>query len=275
MIAQRARRIAAIGVLTTLLWAAFADAATGGAATASLNPNTIAAASSATISITGLPGGLPNSIELLLQKGFSANARSVSVLCTSTEASNDDCPSASRIGSGSAAITLLGAGPPTLAPLMLFLGQPLHAGDIASVILEITFDGADVSVPARLFVPAQGGLELLISSFPAAPVTLNALTLTLGATQTATRTVTHRVSRTITIGKGKHRHKHRIRKTVKRKVKVIDSLITNPPTCAGAWTGTVTMDYKNGPDTLPLTAPCSTTNPSAGRLRSTPRAATP
>jgi ABC-type lipoprotein export system ATPase subunit len=60
-------------------------------------------------------------------------------------------------------------------------------------------------------------------------------------------------------------HKRRIRVTVKRKVKVVDSLITNPPTCTGAWTGTVTLEYKSGPDSLPVTAACSTTNPSADR----------
>jgi len=113
-----------------------------------------------------------------------------------------------------------------------------------------------VAVPGRLFFAAQGGLELLISSFPSAPVTLDSLSLSAGATRTTTRTVAEKVTKTVTVGHGKHRHKGKVKQTVKKKVKAVDSLLTNPSTCAGAWTGRVTLDYASGSDSLPFTASC-------------------
>src|SRR6202034_1300532 len=52
----------------------------GGPDAAVLTPNRVAAPWSVSLSIAGVPGGLPHSIEVLFQKGFTASAKSVSAL---------------------------------------------------------------------------------------------------------------------------------------------------------------------------------------------------
>jgi hypothetical protein len=150
-------------------------------------------------------------------------------------------------------------------PMTVFLGDPQQAGDIASVILIIAYGGYTLSVPGRLFAPPQGGLELLFSFNTSAPVILTGLAFSAGATRSTTqnvsKTVTKVVTKTITIGKGRHRHKHKVKRKVKRKVTkritTVESLFTNPSTCTGQWTGTLTLTYSSGPDTLPLGVMCT------------------
>jgi hypothetical protein len=241
--------------------ASMAQAATG-AATATLTPSKVSAASSAAISITGVGtfstsglAGLPSSVELLLQPGFASSAKSVSIPCAASQASTNTCPSASKIGSGSVGLSLFGT--PITVPVTLYLGPPLQAGDIASVILIGTFQGANLNISGRLFTPAQGGLEVLLSSFPSIPLTLNSLSVSLYAAQTVTTTTTKTVIRTVFTGKGKHRHKKKVKKKIKKSVKTVYSLITNPPTCSGTWTGSAILTYTSGSDILPLSAPCT------------------
>lgn len=257
------RRMSIIAVATTLAWAGVASAAGGGEVVTTLTPNTASAASTASVSITGLSGfsGLPSSIELLLPPGFTSSALSVPELCTASQASSSSCPSASQIGTASAGVSLLGF--PLTGMLTVFLGEPLSAGDIASVILSGSLNGTRLSLSGRLFVPPQGGLELLITGFPSVAVTLDSLDLTAKAMQTTTRTVTVTVIKikTVTTGKGKHKHKHRkkVRKKVKKTITTERSLFTNPPTCTGAWAGAVTLSYSSGSDSLPFSVSCTAT----------------
>jgi len=250
-----------IAVMAMFAWPAAASAA-GGTAMTTLTPNTSSASSSASVSITGLSGvsGLPSSIALLLQPGFSSSVMSVPVLCTAAEASSSACPTGSQIGTASAGVTFLGL--PIKGSLTAFLGAPLDPGDVASVILSGSLDGTKLSLSGRLFVPSQGGLELLLSGFPSEPVTLESLALTVDAVQTATQTVTETVIKIkiVTTGKGKHKHRHKkkIRRKVEKTITTTYSLITNPPSCSGAWTGTVTLSYSTSADTLPLSIPCAT-----------------
>jgi len=230
------RRLLLIIVVTTVAWAGTASAAGGAAVVTKLTPNRISAASTASVSITGLSAaGLPSSVELLLQRGFSTSAKSVSVLCKAGQASSSTCPSASQIGTAAAGVSLFGT--PLAVPLKLFLSEPSKAGDIASVILSGSEDGISLNVSGRLFVPRRRGLELLFAAFPSAPVTLDSLAFYVHATRTTT-------------SKGKREHGHR--KTVKTQ----HSLITNPSSCTGSWTGTVTLSYSSGSESLPFSAPC-------------------
>lgn len=255
------RTLTIIVVLGTLASAGTASAAGGGAVSATLTPNNASAASSASVAITGVGGnsGLPSSIDLVLQPGFTSSALSVPVLCTASQASSNSCPSASQIGTASAAATYLLV--PLTGSLNVFLGDPVSAGDIASVIMSGSLYGMNLSLSGRLLVPAQGGLELLISSFPSLPITLDSLSLNVGATQTSNRTVGTTVIkyRWVTTGKGKHkrRHKKTIKKRVKKTITTQYSLIGNPPTCTGSWAGTATLTYASGADTLPFSMPCS------------------
>jgi hypothetical protein len=235
-----------------------ATAAAAGTTATTLTPNKVSAPSTASFSLTALSGfsGLPNSIDLVLQPGFTSSVKSVTTLCAASQSAANSCPSASQIGTGSVGISFFGS---TISvPLTLFLGDPIKAGDIASVILSGSYAGTSLTVAGRLLVPAQGGLELLLSSFPSVPVTLESLVISAGASQSVTKTITKTVTRFVTRGKGRHKHRHKIKKKVKRKVTTVYALVTNPSTCtAGTWTGTATLTYASGTDSLPLSAACT------------------
>ena len=241
------RRLLTITVLMTLGWVGSAAAST---VSATLTPDTVSSAATASVAIAGVTGfsTLPSSLEVLLQRGFASSARSVSALCTATQSSGSSCPTASQVGTGSVGISLFGS--PATVPVTLFLGEPLEPGDIASVVMSGMFAGSRLTVSGRLFVPPQRGLELLFSPFPSVPVTLDSLSLSFGASHTVTRTV-HKI---VFVGTGRHRHKKR----VKRRVKTVYSLITTPSSCSRTWTGTATLTYTTGSISLPISVPCTT-----------------
>lgn len=221
-----------------------------------LTPNTVSAASALAVAVTGLTGsGLPSSVDLQLQPGFASSAKSVSVLCTASQSSSNTCPAASQVGTGAVGVTLFGT--PVVVPLKLYLGNPSQAGDIASVILIGSLAGNNLTVSGRLFVPAQGGLELLLTGFPSVPVTLTSLGISVQASQTVTKTVTTTTTKFVYRGKGKHRHKHKVKHKVKKTTKTVSSAITNPSTCTGMWTGTATFAYPSGANAVPLSATCT------------------
>jgi hypothetical protein len=247
------RRLLIITAVMSLAGAGIAAAAGGGTATTTLTPSKASAPAGITISLTGLSGfsGLPSSVAVLLQPGFIASAKSVPVLCTTEQWQSNGCPSTSQIGTGSVGATFLGSS--LTVPIKLFLATPLQPGDIAAVILSGSLDGINLTISGHLLVPAQGGLELLLSSFPSEPVTLDSLTLSARASHT--KTVTKRVTETVTTGTGKNKHKHK--KKVKKTIKTVYPLITNPSTCKGTWTGTATLTYASGTDSLPFSVACT------------------
>jgi hypothetical protein len=226
--------------------AAAADAAT---VSVSLSPDKVSKNSAMMVSASGFPAasGLPTSAEFKVQKGFATSAKSVSVLCSASQAASSSCPAASKIGTGTASVTgTLGlVSVPDTVNFQLFLGAPKQAGDVASVDVTGSDTGGlatNITGSGRLFKAAGGGLDLLFDQFPtiALPpgttVTLNSLSLSASATRTVT----------VKVGKRKHRHKK----------KVTYSLITNPSTCTGQWTGTATVTFASGPITQSLSTPC-------------------
>ena len=234
-------------ILLTLALATTAAAATGGGTvTTTLKPNKVSKASTLTVDAKGpfSAQGLPKSAMLLVQKGFRSSPKSVRVLCTAKQANGNSCPAGSKIGTGSATATATFAGQtfhPNIA-LTLYLGKRQQAGDIASVVIIGTLQNSPISGTAhatgRLFKQSGGGLEILFDKLPSfnvppgATVTVNSLTLKAGA------------KRTVKQGKGRHKHKVRY------------SLITNPPTCSGRWTGTFTVTFSSGKLNTPLSTPC-------------------
>jgi hypothetical protein len=118
------------------------------------------------------------------------------------------------------------------------------------VILAISFDGGRRIGIGRLFVPTMGGLELLISSVRSALVTLNSCLSQLERREPRREPSPEKLGPDSLVGRRRHRRCRR----VKKKVKTIAALIRNPSKCTGAWTGTLTLDYSNGSDSLPLTA---------------------
>jgi hypothetical protein len=194
--------------------------------------------------------GIPTSVAVFTQRGFKADPKAVAVLCTSAQASTTppSCPSKSQIGSGSALIHIvaLGQGTDVTIPLTIFLGTPSQSGDLASVILTgtatfplegkqtLTATGRLIKNPSSAY-----GLEILFDKFssPTIPsgvtVTLTKLDLSGGAFRT--------------VKKGKQGHKHKVRL----------SLLTNPKTCTGSWTGKFTATFATGPAlTVATSTPC-------------------
>jgi hypothetical protein len=226
-------------------------AAAGGPVTATVTPNTAGSASGVSISITGpLPPGLPTSLEFTVQPGFTTSIKSVSVLCSAPQAGQDQCPAASQVGTGQLVTNSLGT-----INLTLALAAPQQQGDVASVFLIGSIAGYVLDLPARLFVPSGGGIELLLENFPQLPIpSLQISSLSLNAT--AMTTVTATKIRTVTTGKGRHKK----RKKVKTTTKTTYSLITNPSTCpaTGYWTGSVLATFSStGPKTIPFQVVCS------------------
>jgi hypothetical protein len=252
------RRLLIITVAMTVAMLGGAGAASAaGTASVTLTPSKAKAASSAALSITGVTGfsTLPISVDLLLQPGFTSSANSVTTLCMATQAASNSCPPASAIGTGSVGVSFFGS--PTTVPVNLFLGPPSQPGDTASVILIGSVGGTSIDISGRVFTPAQGGVEVLLSGFPSLPVTLNSFAISLAASRSVSRTVTKTVIKKVFVGKGKHRHKKKVKRKVKTTVTTVYSLITNPSTCSGAWTGTATLTYTAGSDVFPLGTPCT------------------
>lgn len=239
---KRTMRLAA---LIPLVLASTAAAAGGPTATVTLSPAKVKAPTTAHVVLTGpLPSGLPSSISLKVQNGFTSSVKAVKVLCTSAQAASFSCPGQSRVGTGQLVLTT-GLGQLTV-PLTLALGAPSHAGDVSTVYIYGKLGVIPLGLTARLFKPAGGGLELLTGAFPATPPGLAITVDSLSLTAHAQRTVVKKVK----VGKGKHR------KT--KTIKTVYSLLTNPSTCNGTWTGSVSASFPSGTVTLPLSAACHT-----------------
>jgi hypothetical protein len=227
-----------VSSLTGLVFAGTAVAA-GSSISVSLSPNKVKKNSHLTVNASGFPAqsGLPTSAEFLVQPGFKTSPRSVSKLCSPSASS---CPSASKIGTGIAQVTasVLGQNIADTVNFRLYLGKPKQGGDIASVEVfgSDTYLHQSANGSGRLFKSSSGGLELLFDQFPTvsgvpsgATITLNTLSFNAGAKRTVTR-----------------HHK-----------KVTYSLITNPSTCTGQWTGSGTVTFSSGPVTQTFSTPCS------------------
>ena len=225
--------------LSVLVPAGAAAAAADGTVSITLKPDRVAVASTLSVVAQGpfpSAGGVPSSVRLDVQRGFKSDRRSVSVLCTPSQARGSACPEKSKVGSGNAWVhvtTALGLGSGDYEiPFELFLGSPQLAGDLASVTIEAHAPEpvGTVSATGRLLVLRRGpyGLELRFDKFPkptfpaGTTVTLNRIALTAGA------------SRVVRTGKGRHRHTQRY------------ALITNPPACHGNWTAQITAMFENG-----------------------------
>jgi hypothetical protein len=196
--------------------------------------------------------GVATSIVVDAARGFKADPRAVSALCTAAEASARACPAASEIGHGDIkthVTTSIGAGSGDYDILAnSYLAPKQQPGDIAGVVLLASTQTAAgpqyFDTTGRLLKPASGpyGVELRFDNLPAvAPpipgvtvtVTVDSIELVAGA------------SRRVTTGTGKQR------KTTTY------SLFTNPATCRGRWTGKFTAVFATGTLNRKLTTGCT------------------
>jgi hypothetical protein len=227
-----------------LAFAGTAAAANSGNISVTLSPNKVSNSSTLTASASGFTAtGLPTSADFKVQKGFQTSIKSVAQLCSASQASNNACPAASKIGSGTAVASA--AGLHDTISFSLFLGPPT-GGNVGSIVVtgsDAYFHYTATGSGELLKIPG-GGLELSFPHFPSIhnlpqniTITLDSLSLTAHATRTVK----------VTSGKGKHKHKK----------KVTYSLITNPSTCTSQWTGSATVTFPSGPVTEPLSTPCT------------------
>lgn len=247
----RSFRLAAV---TSLVVASTAAAASG-AVTASLTPNTASSPSGASITLTGpFPVGLPTSLSVQIQPGFTSSLRAVPTasLCTPAQGTQGTCPAGGQLGTGSiVATTPLG---PQTIPLKLWLGAPSQAGDISTIYMYGKLDGIAFPAAARVFTPSGGGIEMLISKFPSLPPAFAAIQITIQSMTFDAKAITT-VKKVVTkvTGKGKHRKKH------KRTVRTTYSFLTNPSACpaVGTWGGTAVATFAAGASTVQFASPCA------------------
>jgi len=193
----------------------------------------------------------PDSITIALQRGFRVDLRGAAGRC-SDEQAREACPDAARVGRGEATIRAEGLVVPGgsqsfRASIEAFLA-PARKDDLAGVVIEIREPQTSTfrSARGRLVTVPDGpyGHELIFSDFGAAPtappgvtITLERLTLSVGARRTGT--VTRRV-------RGR-----RVRRKVTR------SLITNPRVCPPAGWAAQLRVVANGAETVrTVAAPC-------------------
>lgn len=179
---MKLKGIAATGIVA-LAVPAVALAASGPTIKASVKPNTPKAKSTLKLSAKGPfnQTGLPTSLQLNVQKGFSTSAKSVTQLCdpsTVPPGGPPGCAPASQVGTGTAVTSL------EPFSVTLYLGKKIQTHDIASLVLSET-DGMTITANAigRLFTTSNGQIEILFDSLPlgGAPPTLNSITLSAHA----------------------------------------------------------------------------------------------
>jgi hypothetical protein len=249
------RRASGVTILVVLLMAGPASASVSGAVSAQLTAAKVGGSPvrapkvstpvGLSVGVSGLSGftGLPTSVQLQLQRGFTSTVlKALSARCTSSQATAQDCPVKSQVGTGSMIFSLSGL---TLTmPIGLFAGAPSQAGDIATIYFDakvaLGASSIPLSIPARLFTPKGGGVELLADlNVPAslesiaAASTVQSLKLSTGVSRSVTKTVT---------GKRKH--------------KTTYSLLTTPSKCSGKWTGSAALVFANGTFDQAFSAAC-------------------
>jgi hypothetical protein len=220
-----------------------APAAAQGTATAT--PNTAGAGTKLHTSVDAtqppISGRIPTQTVLSIQSGYGFDAKAVAKLCTAGQASQDKCPSKSKIGTATVAADYQGT--PITIPIQLYLSKPSVAGDLAGfqAIAQIFGPHAVVgrivkstTMPYGISVvlPSPGGDA--IASFGA---TFKSFSADFGVSRVIKKTTGH----------GKHKHVKKTR----------HYLIRNPASCgAGTWASNAVMTFSDG-TTAEVDAPIS------------------
>ncbi len=233
----------------------------GAPVSARLDPSVAGARSHLLVEAHGRPydGRSPSAVVLAVQRGFRLDPRAAAARCTAQQANDLACPETSRIGRGSATVTASGVLVPGgaedfQATLGFFVGSTPHAGDLAAVVVTVSepktntrraLTGRVVRVPDGPFgyeLRFDGPGQAMGALPPGVTVELKSLQVDVGAQRTVTHT--SRVKR--------HGRTVRVRR------RVTYALVTNPSTCAGAWTGELRASFADGStEKTALSVPCS------------------
>ena len=176
------------------------------------------------------PGARLQAYNVDIARGFRFDPRAVPVRCSVQQAQNATCPAGSRIGGGSATVTI--AGQRSSFGVDFFLTPPQRHGDIAGLVLSVRRPGTEngFALIGRMVRLAHGPyvLELRFADAgkqlpPNLEVQLNRIHAKIGA-----------------------RHAGH-------------SLLTTPRTCGkGGWPFRLVVAYSTGTETYSGPAACST-----------------
>jgi hypothetical protein len=242
---------------------AAAPAAPAPAGSVSLAPNTERAASRVRLDARGEAAGLrqgelPRGVALAFQRGFAFDRRAVSAYCTRDQASRYDCPTRSRVGSGTIEAVIRGPFPgmnsERVVDIALFAGRATASGEVIRVVFQLRDreSGNRGTATGRLISRRDGAygahLELGRLPVPTLPpgtsATLERVTLDVFAKRTIRRTT-------------KTRCRSRPSKRCTRTRTRTYTVIRNPRSCAGRWALRLRVTYANGEEVREATAPCS------------------
>jgi hypothetical protein len=182
-------------------------------------------------------GNVPSALFITTPPGFVFNAKAVTKRCNRTEALLNECPTASRIGSGTLVVQV--TQPESVRDVVANLRLYVQA---SGKILAVAFLAGYRVVPGT--IDGSNGLQIAFSPLPAPPVFPN---------------VTYALKRlTVDVGASRLVVRGRQQTKGKRKIRVQKSrvyLISNPADCAtGTWDSTVTLVYPDGSNNV-LSAP--------------------
>jgi hypothetical protein len=196
----------------------------------------------------------PRAISLLGTRGLKIDRRAVADRCDDAQADRFDCPSASRIGSGSAQGHAEGPLVPGgrfdfTASIDVFLAPAREPGDTGGVVVQVSEpqSGQRFNAKGRIFRNADFGWETRFEGLAGGGQLPPGVTIKLDRVQlrvVANRTVRKRVT---------------VRRNGKRK-RVVKrfrySFLTNPRTCPGAWPYRLRVEYPDRADEYDGTFPC-------------------
>jgi hypothetical protein len=248
------RRVATLSVPAAIL-AAIASLA-GPASAAEplvLNPNEAGEGTRLEIDVDPRSGGEePQSLSLMLKRGFRLDTRSVSALCTVPQANSGSCPEGSSIGRGHTEVTLSGYLEPddsadVISRIDAYLAPAAQPGDSAGMVLQLTelISKQRTHLTGRIIPVASGlfGYELRVDSLPTGepppPVTatFKRLRLFIQARRKVVKT-----------------KKVRGRKVKKR---IRYHLFRNPRNCPGSWSYEVRIRLASREERRAGAAPCN------------------
>jgi hypothetical protein len=234
------RRIVVLFLTSTAgVLAAAAPAASQGISSAT--PSKAGKASSLHFEVDGLAppisGRLPSALALTAPSGFRMNLEALSRRCRQEAAKLNECPAGSLMGNGLLVVTV--TAPDGVRDVNIPVNVYLHS---SRRILAVAFVFGWRVVPGTL--NAADGIAIGFDPLPAGPPFPNV--------SYALKRISFDFAARRVIKERKVKRVNGKRRVVVRKRRV--SLITNPRTCKGSWTLSITLRFGDGTVT-PLAAP--------------------
>lgn len=246
MVVMRTALTAAV-VLTLAALVAPASAQAPDGLTITLSPNTTASGATLTARVDGSKldktqqAKPPRRVLIASPAGMRFDPRAVGATCNARQAAAHTCPAASKVGSGSAVVSvkLFGIPREVTATLTGYLGTA-RKGDLAGLIIDGRVSGQRMTSSGRILRATSTRGPAVLFDFPDVDVpagisaTLKSLMLSAGA-QRDEKVRDKSTGRTRTV-----RH----------------HLLTTPKACKRTWTASSTLTFASGPVTVTVPIAC-------------------